>query len=102
MKKLILLVLIAGCSVKIKGIPNQTNNKVGPDFIAAATFCDERYGYLTSESEACFADYRHYFDIKVSFDLNSITEFCNNSYIVSNDIDDCMKDLTEILTKTIK
>jgi hypothetical protein len=102
MKYIIFLVMITSCGIKhehtVKGIDG-TTIKFGPDFAAAAKLCDDRYGYKTPESEACFEDYRNYTAIKVELDLSGIEEFCNKVYIDQEDVTTCAQDLLEILTK---
>jgi hypothetical protein len=98
---IILLLNLTSCGVKIKGLDNikpEVNAKVGPDFEGAANFCDERYGYKTAESEACFEDYRDYFDVEVKLDVLSINKFCEEAYTDQEEIDTCIKDLIGVMT----
>ena len=54
---------------------------VGPDFEGAAAFCDNRYlPDNETEAEACFQDYRNYFDVEIGLDLDAIASFCENTY----------------------
>jgi hypothetical protein len=98
--KYILLVLLASCGikhdVKVKGVDG-AKFKFGPDFEAAAAFCDNRYGYLTKESEDCFNDYRSYTSVKVELDLSGIEEFCNKVYTDPDQVTGCAQDLIELL-----
>jgi hypothetical protein len=98
--------LIGGsCAVdhKVTGVPDKTTSTIGPDFVAASRFCDERYGQGTVQAEDCFRDFRQYSNIKVELDLKSILEFCKDAYPNSQaDLDACYKDLSLALIDALR
>ncbi len=98
LSRLILLLLLTTSCAKItheiKGL-NGTDVTVGPDFKSAAAFCDERYGEKTEEAEQCFLDYRNYYTLKLSVDMNTIIDFCEQYYAQesNNKMQACVDDL---------
>lgn len=103
MRLLIILTLLTSCGLKTKvsGGLTPTEIKVQPDFARAAEICDDRYGVGTDEAEACFKDFRSYYDVEVSLNLASITKFCKENYINADDIKQCVIDLSNVLKKSI-
>lgn len=91
--------VLVGCSVQVKGIPDQTNSQFGPDFAGAAAFCDSRYGTKSPAAEACFEDYRDYLKVRVYLDLSELQDYCNKAYQNPDDRAGCVNDLTALLTK---
>ncbi len=93
------LILLCSCSskVKVEGVPSQIKGELGPDFTKASKFCDDRYGADTDEAESCFQDYRNYFELKISLDLQSLEDFCQKLYTTEDDVQGCVKDLVDIL-----
>ncbi|MCK9370511.1 hypothetical protein M0R04_11425 [Candidatus Dojkabacteria bacterium] len=100
MIKLILFSLLLCSCGKIKVETNKLESdpvNFGPDFKAASEICDARYGVKTQESDDCFKDYRTYLSPKISFDLGSITDFCNKTYANPSDVSGCTDDLLGII-----
>lgn len=97
------LILLCSCTskVKVSGIPEKASAEIGPDFEKAAKFCDDRYGKKSDESEDCFEDYRGYFDLKISLDLEGLEEFCEKVYVDQQEVNTCVEDLLGILNNAI-
>ena len=96
MKHLAILILLASCGVKVTtDVPNKV--AFGPDFEAAALFCDNKYGAHTIESEECFQDYRTFLSPKISIDLASIESFCKAGYATPEEVAGCQQDLLGII-----
>jgi len=105
MKKILFIILfcLASCGkIKVEtNVPKKMVVTVGPDFIEAARFCDERYGKLTIEAEVCFKDYRTFLSPKVTLDLASIQNFCKGSYSTPEDIESCENDLITFILPSL-
>lgn len=98
MKILLLLLLVSCGKIKVETSKLETGPvNYGPDFKAATEICDTRYGVGTIESEECFKDYRSYMSPKISFDLGSITDFCNKTYKNDVEISGCAEDILSII-----
>ena len=102
LQSILIFLLLTSCGkVKVTtDLPDQV--KFGPNFEEASLFCDNRYGYQTVESEACFQDYRTFLSPKITLDLASIRTFCKGSYSDQEEIEECEKDILAIIKNTIK
>lgn len=94
MKKILILFLLVSCgkvdhNVKTKDVGGTVS--FGPNFQAAAQFCDERYGTKTEEAERCFKDYREFYKVKID-----VETFCESQYTNEQDILFCQNDMLEI------
>lgn len=89
----LLLISACGFKVNVKGIDDVT---LSPNFQKGAEFCDERYGAKTKEAEKCFEDYREYFKVKVTFDVSSILDFCEERNETQIDIDRCVDNILNL------
>ncbi len=65
----------------IKGIPDhiEADAKIDDGYEDLYDFCDNRYGYMTSESDTCVEKGLAYRGFKLGFDFKSITEFCKDA-----------------------
>lgn len=96
--KFIILFLLMSCGKLTHDVkPVNISGIVGPDFVKAAQFCDDRYGHKTEDSELCFKEYREYFKIKVTVDVEAVEEFCESRYSINQDIEDCIDDILGVL-----
>jgi len=102
MKNIIILLLVVSCGklkidtkpVKIEN-PGPLNVYVGPDFKAAAEFCDNRYGVKTEASEECFMDFRNYLSLTVSADTELVADYCGGRFTETADIEQCKIDFED-------
>ena len=85
------------CGFKVKADIPDSNQTVKvdatPDFERIAAFCDDRYDGDSKEAEACFKDFRNYFDINIGVNLDNIINYCESSYELPQDITGCKKEL---------
>lgn len=96
MRYLLLLLIVSCGKIKVEtDIPK--NFTAGADFKTASEFCDNRYGYMTKESEDCFNDYRKYFSPKLAIDFASINSFCESNYGSPEEIEACRLNLLDII-----
>lgn len=63
--------------------------------IEAATFCDNRYGYMSPEAEACFKDFRTYFHISNDLDKQLLTAMCTLQYTDIELVKACIEDVSD-------
>lgn len=99
---LVLITLLTSCGklkidtkpIKVEN-PGPVNVYIGPDFKAAADFCDQRYGFKTSESESCFLDFRNYLSISVDFNEQLLNDYCNGRFVEQSEIEQCQVDFEE-------
>jgi hypothetical protein len=90
---------------KVKGNPQVSTNgniSVNPDFRKAAEFCDERYGSKTKGSEECFKDFRDYYSVKLSVDLDSIERYCEEHYLKAGDVTNCIDEMVSLIAAVKK
>jgi len=95
---IISIIYSCGHKVNIAGNPRASvegNIGLQPSFKEAAEFCDSRYGKKTKEAESCFSDFRNYYSIKISLDLDAIEAYCETHY-TPNKIDQCTDDLQSL------
>lgn len=93
----ILFFTACGVKLNVKGVDDV---KVGPNFQKGAEFCDDRYGKGTDKAERCFEDYREYFNVKITFDVSSILDFCEEQNQTQQDIDECVDDILNLFGET--
>jgi hypothetical protein len=105
---MLLTILISCGKIKVDApkdftvdFPNDFKVDINPNFKEAAEFCDNRYKDNPEAAEACFMDYREYFSIKVGVDLSSIISFCNENYTNALDNEECINDLTDLITSVL-
>jgi len=95
--KILLLISLIACGKPLRvEVRTPEGINFGPDFRGALELCDSRYGYRSLESEECFNDYRTYFQIKLSLDLDSITQYCQK-YPTEEERQTCEENLLEML-----
>lgn len=102
MKKVIILLLLVSCGkikidtkpIKVEK-PGPLNVYVGPDFKAAAQFCDDRYGFKTEQSELCFMDFRNYLSLSVQADADLIQNYCDGRFTENTEIEQCLIDFED-------
>lgn len=78
-----------------------TDIKLGPDFEGVAKFCDDKYLPDLEASEACFRDYRDFYQIKVGLDLDAIIDFCGANYDDAVSTEECIEDLISVIDNAL-
>ena len=94
MRSLLIIAILSGCGFTLRHSGN-VQADIGPDFVGAAKFCDDRYGAGTAEAESCFQDYRDYTKIRVVLDIQAIQDFCNKNYTDSVAQAKCVSDVAQ-------
>lgn len=85
---------------KIK-VDMPTDITLGPDFEKTAAFCDGRYPDNSAAAEACFKDYRDFYQIKVGLDLDAIIDFCGTTYDDTLSSEECIRDLIDVIDNAL-
>ena len=96
---IVLCMIIMSCSVQhdFKDSTQTIDTNINLKYEQVAKFCDDRYGNNTPEAEAYFKDYRDFLNIRIGLDLDSVVEYCSNTYTLPEEVEQCEADVISII-----